>query len=142
MYPVGAVYIAANDTDPSTLFGGTWKRISDGRFLRASGSNISTGTTGGASTHYHSTGNCTLTVDQIPAHSHEQSPYTYIYATEGSWRSKVQSDDQGKQNINSNVSNKSWTLNTGGSQAHNHGNTGYASNIPEYFAVSMWMRTA
>lgn len=32
-YPVGAIYLSVNDTDPSTLFGGSWERISQGQFL-------------------------------------------------------------------------------------------------------------
>lgn len=31
-YPVGAIYLSVNDTNPATLFGGTWERIV-GRFL-------------------------------------------------------------------------------------------------------------
>lgn len=142
VYPVGAVYISVNDIDPSTLFGGTWERISDGKFLRASGSSNATGSTGGSNSHTHSTGNHTLTINEMPSHSHEQAGVTYIYATEGTYRSKVQSDNSGRQNINNNVNNKSRTLNTGGGQAHNHGNTESSNNIPEYIAVSMWKRTA
>lgn len=29
-YPVGAIYLSVTDTDPATLFGGTWERISQG----------------------------------------------------------------------------------------------------------------
>lgn len=29
-YPIGSVYISVNDINPSTLFGGTWSRITDG----------------------------------------------------------------------------------------------------------------
>lgn len=32
-YPVGAIYLSVSDTDPATLFGGTWERISQGRFI-------------------------------------------------------------------------------------------------------------
>ena len=28
-YPVGAIYMSVNSTDPSDLFGGTWERIQD-----------------------------------------------------------------------------------------------------------------
>ena len=36
-YPVGAIYLSVNDTDPATLFGGTWERMSQGRFLIGAG---------------------------------------------------------------------------------------------------------
>ena len=32
-YGVGAVYISLNDTNPSTMFGGTWELMSDGYLL-------------------------------------------------------------------------------------------------------------
>lgn len=31
-YPIGAVYMSSDDTDPSTLFGGTWTKINSGIF--------------------------------------------------------------------------------------------------------------
>lgn len=37
-YPVGAIYISANSTNPASLFGGTWTRISQGRCLVGEGS--------------------------------------------------------------------------------------------------------
>lgn len=36
-YPVGAIYTSINDTDPGTMFGGTWTRLTD-TFLLAAGS--------------------------------------------------------------------------------------------------------
>lgn len=38
VYPIGSIYMSMNETDPSTLFGGTWERIS-GRFLLGCGGN-------------------------------------------------------------------------------------------------------
>ena len=32
VYPVGAIYMSVNSTNPSTLFGGTWEQI-EGKFL-------------------------------------------------------------------------------------------------------------
>ena len=39
IYPVGAVYMSIIHTSPANFLGGTWKEITDGRFLRASGVN-------------------------------------------------------------------------------------------------------
>lgn len=52
IYPVGAIYISASSTSPSTLFGGTWTRIQD-RFLLAAGPQHSAGEQGGSASHHH-----------------------------------------------------------------------------------------
>ena len=36
IYPVGSIYMSVNNTNPSTLFGGTWVKI-EGKFLLSSG---------------------------------------------------------------------------------------------------------
>ena len=46
-YPVGSIYISLNNTDPSELFGGTWKRLQDGRCLIQANSTFQAGETGG-----------------------------------------------------------------------------------------------
>lgn len=46
-YPVGSIYISINETDPGTLFGGTWERLKD-RFLLSAGDTYSAGATGGS----------------------------------------------------------------------------------------------
>ena len=134
-YPVGSIYMSVNNTNPSTFFGGTWVQIKD-RFLLACGSTYSNGATGGNATHTHTTGNCTLTIDQIPAHNHKvtlrlaygsNDPYNGInYGT----------------TVAGSFSDNSWSDNVGGGQAHNHGNTGSSNNMPPYLAVYVWKRTA
>ena len=32
-YPVGAIYLSINNTNPGVLFGGTWEQIAQGRTL-------------------------------------------------------------------------------------------------------------
>ena len=47
VYPVGSIYIAAQNVDPEVLFGGKWERLKD-RFLLAAGEAHSIGETGGS----------------------------------------------------------------------------------------------
>lgn len=130
IYPVGAIYMSVNSTSPQTLFGGSWEQIQD-RFLLAAGSTYSAGSTGGAATHYHTTADHTLTIDEIPSHSHtfnnadnESSTSLWSYTATNRASSKGQTDT------------------TGGGQPHNHGNTGSSSNLPPYLSVYVWKRTA
>lgn len=62
IYPVGSIYMSANNASPATLFGGSWTRI-QGRFLLAAGGNYALGSQGGAAT-------VRLTVENMPAHNH------------------------------------------------------------------------
>lgn len=67
VYPVGSLYWSSKDTDPSTLFGGTWVQIKD-RFVLACGDTYKTvDETGGASS-------VTLSVSNMPSHSHSFTP--------------------------------------------------------------------
>ena len=62
VHPVGSIYWSSNDTDPATLFGGTWVRIKD-KFLWAMGDSDTLNSTGGEKTH-------TLTTYEMPSHNH------------------------------------------------------------------------
>ena len=62
VYPVGAIYMSVNSTNPASLFGGTWEQIKD-RFLLSAGDSYSAGSTGGEAEH-------TLTYGEMPVHSH------------------------------------------------------------------------
>jgi microcystin-dependent protein len=66
-FPVGAVYITAGNTNPSTFLGGTWSQIAQGRTLMGVGmlgaDTYAAGATGGAA-------RVTLTTTEIPAHNH------------------------------------------------------------------------
>lgn len=106
--------MSVNSTSPSTLFGGTWQRIQD-RFLIAAGSTYKAGGTGGEATH-------TLTVNEMPAHSHN----IRISFSGGTIET---SSEPGYDRGNS-VS----TTSSGGNAAHN--------NMPPYLAVYVWKRTA
>ena len=66
VYPVGSIYWSSNNTNPGTLFGGTWTQIKD-RFILAAGDSYTNGVTGGAST-------VTLSVSNMPSHNHTFTP--------------------------------------------------------------------
>lgn len=114
-YPVGSIYIAYNHINPGTLFGGTWERIIN-TFLWACDEDGGIGIPGGEKTH-------TLTVDELPSHSH------------GSVYSQHATGTKDKAWYTTSGSSVAYgTVATGGGLAHN--------NMPPYIQVSMWRRTA
>lgn len=117
VYPVGAVYISMNNTDPGTLFGGTWTKV-EGKFLLGTSTTYPAGSEGGEETH-------TLTVAEMPNHNHN-------FAITGGSNTASKS---GILEWQSNVKYQNWgTEYRGGGEAHN--------NMPPYLAVNMWYRTA
>ena len=118
LFPIGYVYISVNNTNPGTIFGGTWEQIKD-TFLLACGDTYAAGTTGGEATH-------TLTVAEMPSHNHA------IEMTSGGVAYQVERVPFGNQSVwgNSTLPIKP----TGGNQPHN--------NMPPYLAVYVWKRVA
>lgn len=149
IYPVGSIYMSVNSTNPATVFGGTWQRIT-GRFLLAatdggsSGASQAAGNTGGAAT-------VTLTAAQsgLPSHTHGIGSgqafirYNHTATGQGVQERSVASGASGNYKapvVNSSSVDFSYVLTTaseGGdnaSSAHN--------NMPPYLAVYVWKRTA
>lgn len=136
IYPVGSIYMSVNNTSPATLFGGTWSQIK-GRFLLGTGSlennnsgyfglvtageiNAPVGEQGGETWHR-------LTINEMPSHNHK----LLSNSPQGSSDTiSILSTFQGSDE------NAAFTHSSdvGGSEAHN--------NIPPYFAVNIWQRTA
>ena len=114
IYPVGSIYMSVNSISPATLFGGTWEQLED-VFLLAAGSTYAAGDTGGES-------EVTLSIAQIPVHSHE-----YIisgFDAGSAW--------YGQNGVSAGATQMSGS--SGGGEAHN--------NMPPYLSVYMWKRTA
>lgn len=119
-YPVGAIYMSVNSTNPKTLFGGTWVQIKD-KFLLASGDTYKAGTTGGEAAH-------ALTADEMPNHQH-----VLWYPNAGGEQSAaIGYPEAGSKNTW--YAEASKTGGAGGGAAHN--------NMPPYLAVYVWKRTA
>lgn len=119
------------------MFGGTWERIKD-TFLLASGTFYAAGISGGEATH-------TLTVSEMPSHTHTQLGISADDANTSPIRQEFQNDGNAVWNTNTSCSNDKVyrrsrinvdgaTGSKGGSSAHN--------NMPPYLAVYMWKRTA
>lgn len=134
-YPIGSIYISVNNTNPSNYFGGTWEQIQD-KFLLCAGSSYKAGTTGGNASHKHTTSGHTLTINEIPSHSHGM---TYSYGsgsaygmvwTNGAYQGPYNPDGLGVVQY------------TGGNGSHSHGDTGTSNNMPPYLAVYVWKRVA
>ena len=123
VYPVGALYFSTAETNPATLFGGTWQRIKD-CFLLAAGDTYASGATGGEATH-------TLTENEMPNHNHKAGHQNNLILTNqggSQWPPLLISPDGNIAVYNTNTSS------TGGGAAHN--------NMPPYLAVYVWKRTA
>ena len=62
-HPIGSIYISTSSTfNPQDAWGGTWKRIADGRCLIGASTSYPLGSTGGEATH-------ALSVAELPKHT-------------------------------------------------------------------------
>lgn len=160
VYPVGSVYYSTVTANPSTYgFPGTWVAFGQGRFFAGYNPGNSdfnaVKKTGGAPSHTHTTsfsgshdhggatGNTTLTINQIPSHTHQQQG------------SQDAGPDYGYvMDYNNQVTDRAVpvdTLPAGGGDPHNHTITtdGYhnhttvvASNLPPYVTLVAWERVS
>ena len=133
-YPIGSIYLSVNDTSPAELFGGTWEQLKE-RFLLAAGDTYAAGSTGGEAQH-------TLTVDEMPSHTHFSNDGWSGIASNSSRTVRVnlmiysKSKNKGHTNpyIDARTGVDSTLSSTGKNKPHN--------NMPPYLAVYMWKRTA
>lgn len=139
IYPVGSIYLSVVATNPSQLFGGTWEQIKD-RFLLACGDIYSNGATGGEAEHI-------LSINETPYHEHISKNYSKnwnagIDIPSGKSYASSYIDSTGSWNFNGTsgvisggeINEMANTSGIGGNQPHN--------NMPPYFTVYMWKRTA
>lgn len=147
-YPIGSIYISVNATNPQISLGfGTWEQIKD-RFLLASGSSYSSGSTGGEANHK-------LTINEIPGHNHTQYGVTsgsansspvrlavqndgnvVVYNSENTalWSTKTSGITTTKTFRQTDINKDGTTSSTGGNSSHN--------NMPPYLVVNIWRRIA
>jgi uncharacterized repeat protein (TIGR02543 family) len=155
LWPIGSIYLSIDTNNPSTKFGGTWTKLEHGFLYAAEGNGGRTGngtgtTTGAASGNTGkasgNTGSTTLTIDQIPSHTHK-------YNKDGNavWQQitgygnipAVSSTGANRCNIGGTT-----TQATGGGKGHSHSLNEHTHSLNNhthaipYVTVSMWQRTA
>lgn len=121
-YPVGAIYMSVNSTNPSSLFGGTWVAWGTGRVpvaIDTSQTEFNTvEKTGGAKTH-------TLSVSEMPSHTHVQNSHNHTQNA----HTHVQNSHNHTQNSHNHTQN-----------AHSHGTrykgfSGVSSSTSGFFML-------
>ena len=168
-FPIGSIYVSIKETSPSSIFGGSWEKITD-KFLYATSATGDAGKNGGSSTiSYTPTGSVTgtvashtLTMAQMPTHNHVQSARNPSDgSTNPAGGNKDNTDRVGAgvewkacswQNANQQKWADGWTMNTysrGSSEGHNHGFSGTFTGTtasltvnPAHYTVHAWVRIA
>ena len=131
IYPVGFIWESTSNVNPQTIYGGTWEQYGSGKVLVGVGTvtdsakttkTFTAGEVGGEINH-------TLTVNEIPAHDHEQ-----FVTTDSNGNINGRADYNKDATNNNKYTQGIRTGSTGGGQAHN--------NLQPYVVVYRWKRTA
>ena len=148
-YPIGSIYLSINNTNPTTLFGGTWEQIQD-RFLLAAGSTYIAGSTGGEAEH-------TLDIQEMPKHVHDVGAFkdggSYnAYGSDNYGASVIKRSNGGKISstwVNTALNTYGTMFSIGGVEIGTGdpvgltswaGNSQPHNNMPPYLVVYMWRR--
>lgn len=137
MYPIGSIYLSIKETNPNSLFGGTWVQLKNAYLFATNDTSGDKGTITGSG---KDTGSTTLTANQIPSHKHEtwhRDPNASSYPTK---EYLVDSGGTGTSfagfgaSFSAKTANIMETGETGGGQGHTH----TIANCEVY----VWKRTA
>lgn len=145
VWPIGSIFMSIYPTNPSTYFGGTWVKLSGGFIYASTATSGTKGESGNGSGTAVSaatgnTGSTTLTVSQIPAHTHDLPAYhinTGSYSATGAELTYKDYSTTAWPAVA-----QSWGQSTaGGGQGHTHTLGSHTHNVP-YIVVYVWKRTA
>jgi len=127
IYPVGSVYMSANNVSPQSFLGGEWEQIKD-TFLLSAGDTYTAGDTGGEATHE-------LDETEIPAHRHGVPFYLSTGSSTGYATTRHGTEDaRGWMNSGYSCGDNTERETAGTTIPHN--------NMPPYLVVYVWQRTA
>ncbi len=140
IYPVGSIYMSANATNPSTIFGGKWEQLRD-RFLLGCGDTYQNGSTGGEAAH-------ALTQSEMPSHTHSATTSTAGAHRHGynGWWTFGAGNKEGAVAYSRLSDGERWDpFNSAGDHSHivtvnNTGDSQSHNNMPPYLAVYIWKR--
>jgi hypothetical protein len=135
VYPIGAIYLSMNSANPTSIFGGSWNQIGQGKFLVGVGTGKDSnfvdrdfvlGNNKGEYSH-------TLNVEEIASHNHVgASSIGRLPLLDGNGNQVIGSKPVGEIQIAGVFGDN--TTPTGGNKSH--------ENTPPSFGVYMWQRTS
>lgn len=149
-FPVGSIYLSIDDTDPANYFGGTWERISDGKYL-ISADDLNVDSTGGSLTHFHDYSYELVVKSRMNVPDPNDPNKTVQYPiletampTKNRRASSSYVDESPWKYLEYSFNSSQVTVNDKGDIFHevNTGETENAENKPPYYAVYVWKRTA
>lgn len=127
IYPVGCIFLTTDQRSPNAILGVSWSWLQiEGKFLYAGGTGETPGSTGGSTTH-------TLTVSEMPTHSHECFKNSVEgYSTDAYWPLGGSEQAYALYGVSQSTALKVTTKDSGGGQPF--------SIMPPYFTVRAWIR--
>ena len=148
IYPVGAIYISANEVNPGTLFTGVWEKI-EGKFLLASNNSVTAyalGSTGGAVSHTHTSaaqshGAANVANGSMYAAMAVKGTSGLRYKTvTGINFTPNERKADGGAGYNYSTNQTEGVQINGATASTTPGNTGSSSNMPPFLSVNVWKR--
>lgn len=137
IYPVGSIYMSANNVSPASFLGGTWAQLQD-TFLLAAGSSYSAGATGGSATHTIAKANLPSSITGAVNFRGHNGTGNLITSASGTFSYEGETASSGIPTTSQGSSNTHFTQ-----LSFNLGGSGTAlDTMPPYLAVYMWQRTA
>lgn len=124
IYPIGSIYVSTVGTSPAFFIGGTWEQIED-RFLVGAGAYFNAMDTGGEIEHI-------LIENEMPQHKHNYNTRFTVQTDSGAGISGIPANTSAWGNY----APAHWLeiQTVGNNEPHN--------NLPPYYAVYIYRRTA
>ncbi len=138
-FPVGSIYLSVNNTNPGTIFGGTWEQIKD-RFLLSCGNTYPAGSTGGSISHNHG-----FRIGYYPYYGSligedTRGIMAYDYGT-STWKyGESDAGLPGSGTGNSSIVDKSVSKSS--AKYSTYATTTSTNHLPPYIAIYVWKRVS